>query len=309
MTDGKKLLILGASGYVGKHLFNKIGADRAIATYYRTPLENGVYFDIMSMDLSIVIDELKDVSHAIILLGDTKPDSCARYFRKSQALNVDRIKSILEHLRRWKIKPIFTSTEVVFDGTKGNYIETDETNPLLLYGRQKVEIERYLQDSKEDYLIIRLALTFGSQRNDGTLFINWLDSIEQGKPIFCAHDQICSPIYIDDVIEALIRLIDLDCSGIFHLSGWQALSKIRLNEILIEQMNEYLPTTVDVISRSINDFKVLEKRPLNVSMSPNKLVQATGLKIRSIETICKEITRTRFQMVSGIHNHKEFLNK
>jgi len=76
---------------------------------------------------------------------------------KSKALNVDSIKRILNRLKEWEIKPIFASSEFVFDGKKGNYKETDEVNPILLYGKQKVAIEDYIQSQFKDYLIFRLA--------------------------------------------------------------------------------------------------------------------------------------------------------
>ena len=194
LTDYRKVLVLGGSGYLGRHLWAGLGTDRAIVTYYSKPIYGGVYFNSLSMNLADIVEMPEAISHAVILLGDTDPETCAADITKSQALNVDSIKRILEHLKCWRIKPVFTSSEFVFDGTKGNYVESDPVNPILVYGRQKVELERYLQDRFDEFIIVRLAKVFGAQRGDGTLFMNWLDDIEQRRTIYCAHDQVFSPI-------------------------------------------------------------------------------------------------------------------
>lgn len=192
------VLILGGSSYIGQHLWSRLGPDKAIATYYTNPIPGGMYFDSLSMDLADIIDTPETISHAVILFGDTNPETCAADKAKSQALNVDSIKRVLEYLRYWRIKPIFISSEHVFDGTKGNYIESDPVTPILTYGQQKAEIERYLQDHFDEFVIIRLAKVFGAHRGDGTLFTNWLDDINRRQIIYCAHDQIFSPIWQRD---------------------------------------------------------------------------------------------------------------
>lgn len=280
-------LILGGSSYVGQHLWTTLGTDKAIPAYYSQPIHGGVYFDSLSMNLADIIEMPEAISHAVILLGDTNPETCAADITKSRALNVDSIKRILEYLKSWRIKPVFISSEFVFDGTKGNYVESDPVNPILVYGRQKVEIERYLQDRFDEFIVVRLAKVFGAQRGDGTLFMNWLNDIEQCRIIYCARDQVFSPIYIDDAVAAIIRLIESDCNGTFHLSGHRPFSRLGLLNILLAYVGEQ----TEVIPCSIHDFGLAEKRPLNVSMRPDKLVRITGLQIGDVERHCKNIAR------------------
>src|SRR4030042_6646013 len=179
------------------------------------------------------------ISQAIILLGDTNPESCAAEIEKSTALNLDSIKSVIDYLKHLQIKPVFASSEFVFDGTRGNYTEWDPVNPILTYGRQKVDIERYLQNSCDEFIIVRLAKVFGSQRGDRTLFTSWLDAIERCETILCAYDQVFSPIYIDDVVEGIMRLVETNSSGIFHLSGRKPFSRIALLEMLLTEVRRY----------------------------------------------------------------------
>ncbi len=294
MTNRNTILILGASSFIGRSLYARFG-PKCIATHYKTPIQGGIYFDSLSMDLPEIIKNPEFISHAIILLGDTKLDSCVSNIKLSQALNVDSIKSILEYLKKWHIKPVFTSTEAVFDGTKGDYDESDKVNPIVTYAKQKVQVENFIQESfPKDHLILRLALVVSSQPHDGTLLSSWLDAIEQKKQSKCAYDYINTPIHVKDVAEAIYRLIENDSSGIFHISSYKPISRLKLYQMLLTQIKDQGLPGIEPIPCSIRDFDLLEKRPLNISMIPNKLVKATGLKITTMHQVCQTLLKRSF---------------
>jgi dTDP-4-dehydrorhamnose reductase len=298
MKDKAKVLILGGSSFVGRHLFRRLGPERAIATYCHTPLEGGVYFDSLTMRLEEIIPDPAGISCAVILLGDTDPDSCCADRKKSRALNVESIKAILDYLKKWRIKPIFTSSEFVFDGKQGNYTEADPAKPILLYGEQKAQIEKYIQDNFCDFVIFRLAKVFGSTPGDGTLFSNWLGLLDKSDEITCAADQIFSPVYVDDVTRVIEMAIDKNIRGVFHLAGPRAFARIDLLRMLLTCAEKYGCRQIRVVPKSIHDFKLREKRPLNVSMRSDKLVRTLGLTLSDTEEICRSMVEEKFR------NHK-----
>jgi len=295
MQNEEKILILGGSSYVGRSLSAELGYARTICTYNSTNVKNGIFFNSLTMDLADVVSNPEGISHAVILLGDTNPETCAADVQKSYALNVDSIKLIIKRLSEWHIKPIFASSEFVFDGTKGNYVETDPVNPILTYGRQKVEIEKYLQDYCENHVIIRLAKVFGDRLGDDTLFTKWIDDIAKNRTIRCAYDQSFSPIYVRDVVRVVIQLTEANCDGIFHLASTHAYSRVELLEILLKHVNKYVDIDVGIVRCSILDFDLLEKRPLNVSMVPDKLIQTMDFQVSDIESTCKDIVSDIFE--------------
>lgn len=291
----RKILLLGGSSYVGKRLFARLGTRRAIATYYKTPIENGVYFDSVSMDLSEVLERPGTISHAVILLGDTNPETCAKDIKKSYFLNVKSIKRIIDYLKGQQIKPVFISSDCVFDGAKGNYIEEDVANPILTYGKQKLEVEKYLQKTCRHYVIARLSKVFGSELDDNTLFTEWLDAIVRRRTIRCAVDQVFSPIYVEDVVGSITRLIQNDCSGIFHVAGSAAFTRMELLKMLLSHVSRYSSLSAKIVACSIHDFKLREKRPLNISMVPKKLINATGIEMSDIASICSDLVKRNFK--------------
>ena len=198
VLNKKNILILGASGYIGRHLFKRLGIGRAVATFNKNPINDAVKFDSLNMSIADLKIDDREISHAIILLGETNIDTCAGNEKKSNDLNVGSIIALIEDLKSEGVIPVFISTDNVFDGTRGSYSETDLPNPIVVYGRQKLEIENYLQSQCKDFCIVRLSKVYGLAPGDGTLFTTWMKALFDGEYIRVATDQVFSPISIDD---------------------------------------------------------------------------------------------------------------
>lgn len=289
MTEQKKMLILGASSFVGRHLWARLGPERAIGTYNSTRIPDGIRFDSLTMGLRDVVGDPDTVSEAVILLGNTHPDSCAADPAVSNALNVDSVKRVLDDLAELEIRPIFTSSEFVFDGEKGDYVETDPTEPIMLYGAQKLEIERYLEAAAADYCILRLAKVYGEDLGDGTLLTGFLNTIERETSLRCASDQRFSPVYVGDVCDAILRAAEAGLSGTFHLAGPQGLSRLECLNMIVAALGEHRPVELEIEPCSIHDFALPVPRPVDVSMRPDKLVAATGLELRRLAESCAHV--------------------
>ena len=91
MANGNKVLVLGGSSYIGRHLFEKLGTKLAVGTYYSNPVQAGVYFAALSTRLSEIVQSPEEFTHAIVLLGDTRAEFCAAHPNESHALNVASI--------------------------------------------------------------------------------------------------------------------------------------------------------------------------------------------------------------------------
>lgn len=284
----RKILVLGASGFVGRQLWQRLGPARAMATYHRTAIDGGLPFDAVRMRLDDVIPNPQDISHAVLLLGDTRPDSCAVDAARSHALNVEGLQRAIDWCVARRITPLFASSEYVFDGRRGGYTEADPPSPTLTYGRQKVAVERYLAERAPRSVIFRLSKVYGTERGDGSLFTAWLDQIDRGETtIRCAADQVFSPVHVRDVVEGIIRLIEQDHQGLFHLAGPEGLSRIACLQRLLEQVGPARTAGVRVVPCSIDDIPLREPRPRDVSMKPDRLVAATGLRLTPVEEACR----------------------
>jgi len=242
-----------------------------------------------------LLGNLADITYGIILLADSQPDSCWSQPGHSELLNVDSVKSIIDDLNDLNVVPVFASTEFVFDGSKGNYTEEDETNPILVYGRQKLEIESYLATCGMPHMTFRFAKIYGDEAGDGTIFVNWLQQLKAGVPaIRCAADQAFSPVHVGDVAETIKRAIESDLRGLYHLSGNRRFQRIELLEMLIKKARQFISVKTAVEPCSINDFDLPEDRPLDVSMCSDKISNDVGMQFADAEQICEQLARQEF---------------
>ncbi len=293
MNNGN-ILVLGGSGFIGRHLHGclveRLGRMRVTATYNETPFAGGVRFDALSTELRQAVPDLEKFSHAVILLANPRPDDCARNPEASRALNVTAMKAIIGRLSESGVCPVFASTEAVFDGKKGDYVESDPANPILLYGKQKAEIEEYLRSHAPDALILRIASVYGSDPAGSGVVAGWYRTVTGGADtVKCASDYIASPVHVDDVAEAVLRLMEDGCRGTYHIAGPQGLSRLEMFETLLEEIRRSGPVDVDVVSCSIDDFPTEERRPRNISMAADKLIAETNLTPRDLRSACRHL--------------------
>lgn len=288
----RKLLILGAGGYVGRNLYGRLGPDRAIATYNRAPVVGGRRFDATAMRLTDVVKR-GEASHAAVLLADPMPDSCFADPVASRRLNVEAMERLIEDLWTLDIIPIFFSTDYVFDGDKGNYVETDPAFPRLLYGRQKKEVEDWLTASGKPHAILRIAKTYGETPGDGTFLSDWLGAMLGGQTSFrCAADQSFTPVFVHDVGDACLAAVKQDLRGLFHATSGQRLSRAGFLDLLIAELARHRPVDITVERCSIHDFPVNERRPVDTSLCSDKLFRTTGLAFQPVEVRIANLVRT-----------------
>lgn len=289
-----KLLILGGSSYIGRHLIKQLLPGKYTATYATHPFDGGHEFDCTSDRLSDKFNELENYRYAILLLGDTEPDSCVLHPQRSNSINVDGITRVIDDLVEIGVGIIFVSTEFVFDGKQGQYSESDLASPILLYGTQKRIIERYLEKYAKDFAVLRLAKVYGGECGDGTLFTNWLSRIELGTLDKCASDQRFSPIHVDDVVDALLKTVKSRLQGVFHVGGPEGHSRMECLMTLLEEVGRFKHVDLTPKPCLINDFEFPEVRPVDVSMKIDKFKSQVRFRPRGIKEFCGELALANF---------------
>ncbi|HLA36177.1 MAG TPA: sugar nucleotide-binding protein [Rhodocyclaceae bacterium] len=278
-----KLLILGASSSIGRRLYRTLGPEHAIGTFNRHPIPGGRFFDMTAMALGDIVRP-GEADYAAILSADPDPDSCIGHPELSHRLNVSAMQSVLAECWRLNITPIFASTEFVFDGVKGNYGETDIAAPILLYGKQKKIIEDFLIESENPFACCRLAKVYGDQIGDGTLFSRWIAQLSSDVPVVrCASDQAFSPVFVGDVVAAIVAIARNSLTGLYHLSGNRRYRRDELLEMTIAAMSRRRRIGTHIERCSIDDFGLPENRPKDVSLCADKLASAIDIRYTRVE--------------------------
>lgn len=290
-----RYLIIGASGFVGSRLNAFLGPARALATHHHRPVPGGIAFDATRDRLSsLILKNNPGLTHAFILHGVTNIDACARDPAGTEKVNVDSIKKVIDDLAGHGIKPVFFSSDAVFDGSRGLWSENDPARPILTYGRHKVAVEEYLMGGSGPYLVLRLSKVIASEPGAGDMLGDWMDRLEQGEEIRCASDQIFSPVDVNDVIAACVRLAEEGHSGLFHVCCPRPVSRIGLLQALVEEIRKHRKLDARIVPCSIRDFDFAEPRPLDTSMSPAKLYAALGGSFREPGQVCRAAAGRRY---------------
>jgi dTDP-4-dehydrorhamnose reductase len=108
---------------------------------------------------------------------------------------------------------VYYSTDYVFDGRKTEpYVESDEPNPLSVYGRTKLEGERQVREG----WIVRSSWLFGwTSRN----FVKTILALgRKQEEVAVVDDQRGSPTYVGHLAEATKSVLDLPF-GVYHLAA------------------------------------------------------------------------------------------
>ena len=282
---GFRLLVIGGTGMVGAAVGVALAAQ-ARSTARRPARTDEIRFDPMIESLGGVVD-FGDYDAALIAFGVTDTLACALNPSETAAVNVDATLRVVHDCHLGGVKPIFLSSDAVFDGRKGDYTESDVANPLLTYGLQKLEVERYLAEHVPEALTLRLPRLFNSRLGFG-IPGRWLEMMRTGQEIRLATDQRYSPLHVDDLVASIRAAVSMNLSGLYHVGGDEPVTSWEL----FHQLANYLPGP----SRSyvatpalINDFATTESRPINTTLDSNMFFSLTGLPRKPLPETCREI--------------------
>ena len=152
-------------------------------------------------------------------------------------LNVEVTKLLAELAA--EIPFVFFSTDLVFDGRKGNYVEADAPNPLHLYGETKAAAEEIvLRNSR--HLVIRTSINGGISPSGDRAFNEQLrralQQAGQGMKLFT--DEFRSPIPAIETARAVLELAGKNGTGIYHVAGAEKLSRWQIGQLLVNRWPE-----------------------------------------------------------------------
>jgi len=290
-----RVLLTGASGFVGRELLAQLGPD-AVGTFQSRPFEGGVRFDATREPLEALLDGLEGrFTHLFVPFGSIDMEGCARDPVATARTNVTAVTAVLEAGRRAGLKLVYVSTDYVFDGTRANWSEEDLPQPRMAYGAQKLEVERWLAAHADDALICRLSKVLSAKLEPENMLAGWAGALRRGEELRIATDQYFSPAAVGDLASAMIALAGQGARGLFHVAGPERLSRFELFERFAAAAVKVDPTLRPRAEGcSLHEFGFLERRPLDTSLATRKLAQASSVHFRSLDAICEALARFAF---------------
>lgn len=289
-------LIVGASGFIGRHIYNYCKANHmeVIGTYYNHCDDNSwVKFDLCSDDVEDICCNCfgGNLPDYLILCGaNAGIDSCKRDEQASNRLNVIGTQRVLRQADELGIKSVFFSSEAVFDGNKGMNKEEDTPNPITLYGRQKLEVERYIADCITNCLIFRISRAVGSSYGEKDIFQDFYDKITAGEEIVCLRNQSFCLTEVNDIVVCLMKSLERELRGLFHLSSNNYISRFELAKLYAEKnFGGY----DKIVEKNYTEIPFLDRRHVYGGLDGRKLASLIGIKYMSTSNILSRYLETR----------------
>lgn len=230
-----KVLVIGASGLVGKNLCKTLewNAIEAKGTYYSRPIEGMLKLDVKDQGaVQSCLETLRPevVFLAVITRGGV--DYCETHPEEAHALNVEGTKNVAIAAARWGAKLVYYSTDYIFDGKAGPYSEEDDPNPINVYGQTKLEAEKLIQEICSSWLIVRTTGVFGWDKESRNFAMQVWKHLSAGKSMRVPNDQWGNPTLAGYLVEVSVRLIEMGAQGIFNVVGKDRMPRSELGKAL-----------------------------------------------------------------------------
>jgi dTDP-4-dehydrorhamnose reductase len=281
-----RILVTGASGLLGLNLslaalpsHRVIGVDRSTLT--------GVPFELLNMDLldEGALDKMFAASKPDALihcaaLADV--DACQAYPAVCQRLNTVLPEDLAVGCAKRGIPMIQISTDAVLDGTRaGFYNEQDAPNPLGVYARTKLEGEQAVLATNPEAIIARVNFFGWSLTGTRSLAEFFINNLRDGKPVNGFTDVFFCPMFVGDLAETLLLMLEKGLTGLYHVVGSEALSKFEFGQAIARQFG-YDPKLIQPIS--VDQSDLLAPRSHNLRLSVHKLSTDLGQLIPGFST-------------------------
>lgn len=276
MSKFEKVLITGASGFLGYNLARSIQHEyEVIACYHKYPvlIDNVTACRTDLSDSNQVSQTIQKFRPDIIfhLAAMSTPSLCEKNPLLSYEINVCATRFLVEAAQEINAQLVFTSSDLVFDGENAPYRESDPPNPVNRYGRQKAEAEQVVMNYKNG-TVCRMPLMFGDKApNSGSFIQPMIQFLRANQKLNLFEDEIRTPLSAAKAVEGLMLIAERN-PRLVHLSGNQSINRYDFGVLLCS----LLDINTDLLrKRKLEDFSFEASRPANTSMD-NTLARSMG---------------------------------
>lgn len=264
-----KILITGASGFLGRYLLKySQNESQVLAQYFTHPLHSA--FDhIRAIRLDLTQPSFTEIARfkpeiIIHAAAISSIDYCEVNSETAWMTNFETTKKLVDFANKMKARFIYTSSDTVFDGKKGHYSEKDIPNPINVYAETKLKSEQFILENLENAVVVRPALFYGVSLNGKPSFTQiMLRKLKAGEKVTVFTDQYRTPLPVAQLARAIWELVNLDCRGVIHIGGRERISRSEMGMELCRQFDLPSDLLIKVPSQQANQTAL---RPLDCSL-------------------------------------------
>ncbi len=284
----KKILVLGSTGQIGTALKKDLTKWCDATFLNRNDLD---FADIESLSA-----KLKDFKPDFIInsAAYTDVDQAEEFQENAFLVNSFAVEKLSKLANSIGAVLVHFSTDYVFDGKKNTpYKETETPNPLSIYGKSKLEGERFVEKNCSKFLILRTSGVI-SKNNDN--FVSKIKKLSKTKKeLSVINDQITAvnfASYISEATSRILKKIEDNTEnenrwGIYHMSGAESgswfdfASYAQKINALCDPKSSF--SQIKILPISSVEFNQKAKRPNYSFLTSDKLKNDFGISLPNWE--------------------------
>lgn len=269
-----KLWITGAGGLIGHHLTQ---AAQQLGRWQVVPLTRT---ELDLLDSAQVAERFRRDVPAVVVhcAAMSKTPACQANPALARRSNVEATGVLTDLATNGRF--VFFSTDLAFDGRRGNYPETAPPNPLHVYGETKVAAEAVVRPHPR-HLIVRTSLNYGaSPTGDRAFNEEMLAAVRAGRILPLFTDEFRSPLSVKSTVAAVLDLILAGATGTFHVAGDRRMSRWEIGEFVARQHPELLG---QIVPESLRSYQGPPRAP-DTSLDCSKATHLLGRTIPGLRS-------------------------
>lgn len=281
-----RILILGGSGMLGHKLVHKWSERFELWTTLRSELHTYDEFKIYNKQNTFQNINVEDINSVEKVIRQVKPDVIINAVglikqlptanNVIQMLIINSIfpNQLTELARKYRARLITISTDCVFRGDKGNYLETDESDARDLYGKSK----NLGEIIGENCLTIRTSI-IGRELKTAHSLVEWFLANRGGKvkgfvnAVYSGFPTVIMADILSDIITNHQEL-----SGLYHISS-DPINKFELLQLINEAYN------------SRTEIEMFEDFKIDRSLDSTKFRKTTGFSPSSWREMVEQMAQ------------------
>ncbi|WP_346674423.1 SDR family oxidoreductase [Enorma phocaeensis] len=279
----KRLAITGANGYLASlvQMYNK---DRF--EFVRVSRKDVDYTDLGSVRSYF---ENLDFDIMFHTAANATTADCENDPEGTHRVNCDAAIEIARICKERGCRMIFISTEQIFNGKTepGPFAEDAEPASVTNYGMQKAEVDSWMQQNMEDYLVLRFSWMFGMPmphvKPSPGIMGNVIKALRTDTPaLFTANEKRCMT-YAQHLADQFAAISELP-SGVYHFASQNELSTYEAAKLIGSKLIEAGITTPEQVERCIlPNTERYADRFRDFRMDATKIKQA-GIELGTFES-------------------------
>ncbi|MGL5078687.1 MAG: dTDP-4-dehydrorhamnose reductase [Waterburya sp.] len=273
-----RILLTGITGQVGQELQQTLTSLGEVISVSRQDLDLS-----QPAQITAKIAEIKP-NVIVNAAAYTAVDKSETETELAMAINATAPKAIAQAAQDIGATLLHISTDYVFNGKHYTpYLETDQTDPLGVYGKSKLLGEIGVRENCDSHIILRTAWVYGS-RGHGNFVKTMLKLGKDREELKVVADQIGSPTWSYDIAVAITQLLDksfqdANIQGTYHFTNSGVASWYDFAIAIFEEAKELgFPLKIArVLPITTAEYPTPTQRPAYSVLSKVKITETLGV--------------------------------